>query len=282
MIRSCVPRLLAVAGGLSLLLSTTARATLYGWNYAPGQAGLGTQYFRSDAGGTVQSINTSFDSSTNHLTFDALFSGANGAAGPLVTNGFWLVLDSGPDPKTHSGELAIMYFDATRVFAGTATTPSLTVYGYNGHDADSSWSDGNGDGVPDVSDLIKGAYEGSSFINSISAGDVTLAGQSYRRLSFDIDASAIVNHTPSFPVAGTTWAGTGFGSSLGIWFHPAQTFNAVYEPTGAGRRGAMTGLSDALDGFLDGANFTTATIPAPSAGVLISGALLWGARRRRA
>jgi hypothetical protein len=270
---------LAAAAGVVALAAGTSQAVLFGWNYTKGQPGQGSQYERSDAGGTVESINSTFDSSTKRLTFDVLFSGANNTASPLVTNGFWLVVDNGPNPKTHSGELSILYFDASRVFAGTASAPTLTSYEYNGVNANTSWRDGNGDGTTDGGDLIKGANDAAGFIFNASAGTQTIAGQTYRRLTFDINATDIIGHTPLFPVAGTDWYGTGFDDHLGIWFHPAQIFNASYD---AGGHGGITALSTASEGWLDGQNFTTTRIPGPASATLLGLGGLIAARRRRA
>lgn len=269
---------LAAAAGVVALSSASAQAVMYGWNYAKDQPG---SYGRNDTGGTIESINSSFDNSNNRLTFDVLFSGANNTTVPLVTNGFWLVLDNGPNPKTHTGELAIFYFDASRVFAGTAALPTLTAYEYNGANANTSWRDGNGDGVTDGGDLIKGAYEASSFINSATAGTQVIGAQTYRRLQFDINASAIISHLPMFTTAGQSWVGTGFDSHLGIWFHPAQIFNASYETAGGGHRGAITALSTGSEGWLDGADFVTYRIPAPGSAALLGLGGLLAARRRR-
>ena len=266
---------LAAAAGVVALSASASQAVVFSWNYTKGQPGLGTQYERNDGGGTVESINSSFNSVTKRLTFDVLFSGANNTASPLVTNGFWLVVDNGPNPKTHSGELAIFYFDASRVFAGTASGPTLTTYGYNGVNANTSWRDGNGDGTTDGGDLIKGANE-TSYINNTTAGTTTIAGQTYRRLTFDINAADIITHVPTYPVSGTNWYGTGFDNSLGIWFHPAQIFNASYA---SGGRGAVTALSTASEGWLDGAYFNT--IPGPASVALLGMGGLLAARRRR-
>ena len=271
---------LAAAAGVVALSSFSAQAVVFDWNYTKNQPGNGSQYERNDTGGTVESINSSFNSANNRMTFDVLFSGANNTASPLVTNGFWLVVDNGPNPKTHTGELAIFYFDASRVFAGTASLPTLTVYEYNGANANTSWRDGNGDGTTDGGDLIKGAYEASSFINSATATTQTIASQTYRRLQFDINTSDILSHIPLFTTAGQSWVGTGFDSHLGIWFHPAQIFNASYETAGGGHRGAITALSTSSEGWLDGANFTTT--PAPSSVALLGLGGLLAARRRRA
>jgi hypothetical protein len=274
-----VPALrLAAAMGVALGLSAAAHAAQYSWTFTKNQPG--TNYGVNNNGGTIEGIFSSFDSATKRLTFDVAFSGANGAVSPLVTNGFWLVLDNGPNPKNNPGELAIFYFDASKVFAGQAATPTMTVYEYNGRNDNSSWNNGNGNATPneanDFNGLIKGKNEAASFINSISAADQVINGQTYRRLSFDINASAIMNRIPSYPTPGTDWYGTGFDNKLGIWFHPAQIFNATYE---SGSRGKITSLSIGGEGWLDGDNFMT--VPAPASAALLGLGGLVAARRRR-
>ncbi len=266
---------LAATVGVVALASSGAQATMFGWNYVKGQPGNGSQYSRSDTGGTVESINSTFDSTTKRLTFDVFFTGAT-SGGPLITSGFWLVLDNGPNPKTHAGELAIMYFDAA-----TLSSPKLTVYGYNGQNANNSWQDGSSDTAGNQpGDLIKGIYE-TGFINQILAENTTVAGVNYRHMKFDIDASDIISHTPLYPDTGP-WYGTGFDSHLGIWFHPVDVFTGTYESTGPGKRGKLTGLTTATEGFLDGSNFSTYIIPAPASVALIGLGGLVGLRRRRA
>lgn len=270
------PRLLAALGG-SLFIAANASAVLYSWSFTKNQPG--SNYGVNNAGGTIESINASFDTATKRLTYDVLFSGANNTASPLVTNGFWLVINNGPNPKNHPGELAIMYFDAARVFSGQTSTPTMTVYEYNGRNDNSSWNNGDGDGTPneanDFNGLIFGKNE-QSFINSISAADVNINGQTLRRMRFDIDATAIVGRTPSYPDPVDPWYGTGFDQKLGIWFHTAQNFNVGYETSG---RGKITSLSIGGEGWLDGTDFMT--VPAPSSVALLGLGGLMIARRRR-
>jgi hypothetical protein len=233
----------------------------------PAPGGYGT----SSGGGSVQSIASTFDSATKRLTFDVQFGPPSGSSS-LKTEGFWLVLNGGPNPKNQPGEYAIFYFDG-RSFS----SPKLTVYGYNGENNGSSWSDGNGaaTGAP-VGDLIKGSSstEQSSFINSISAGD----SGGLRRFSFDINASSIINRTPLYPAPdGSPWFGTGFGDNLGIWMHAFQDFDAVYSSTG--KKGLKSGTSFDKGGYLDGSFFRT--VPAPGSGTLLALAGVLAARRRR-
>ena len=186
------------------------------------------------------------------------------------------MLDHGPDPKTHSGELSILYFDASRVFAGFAAAPDhhdLRIQRARCKHVLVRWQRGRHSRWWRPH---RGQLRGASFIDSSTAADTTIGGQSYRHLGFDIDVSSIVSHAPEFPVAGTDWYGDGFDTSLGIWFHPAQTFDLTYEPPGAGNRGAITSFDSELDGFVDGANFQTSIIPAPggAGAIALSGVLL--------
>jgi hypothetical protein len=242
----------ATTGACSLVEATGD--IVYTYSYAEGPLG----YARNDTGGTVKAINATFSPITKRLVFDAYFSGAT-LGGPLITTGFWLVLDNGPNPKTHPGELAIFYFDAT-----TLASPTLTVYAYNGADANTSWSDGD-PGTPgdQPGDLIKGVYE-TSYLHALIAEDTTVGGQPRRHLKFDIDATDIMSHVPLYPAA-SPWYGAGFDLALGLWFHPVAGFAAAYETNADGHRGGITSLATSGEGWLDAANIaTTDNDPCPS------------------
>lgn len=263
-------RLIAAAGVLSVG-AAGASATLYNWAFTPGMPG---SYGLSNAGGTIHSVFTTFDTTSKQLTYTINFS-------DRVTQGYWLALNNGPNPKNHPGELGLFYFDASDVFDLDATTNiRLTAYGYNGENGPNSWQDGNpGVAGNQPGDLIKG-INNTAWIQAISAGDVVLpGGVNGRRLSMTIDATDIISHTPLYPDAVDPWYGTGFDSSLGIWCHPVTAFTAGYSNT----TGGITSLSLGNQGWLDGDHFRTDLIPAPGAGALAgAGALLLGRRRRRA
>jgi hypothetical protein len=241
-------------------LSVAAATVAYSYTYTKGLGG----YARSDLGGTVERINARFEPISKRLVFDVQLSGA-ASGDPLTTAGFWLVLDRGPNPKAHPGELAIFYFDAQ-----TLGSPLMTVYTYNGVDAGTSWSDGDPFALNDQpGDLIKGVYE-TSYINAIVAEDITVSGQPRRHMMFDIDASDIVAHVPQYlPVGGGAWFGTGFDLALGLWFHPVQSFAATYEANSGGARGGLASLTTGAEGWLDGTNRpTTDNDPCPSGSVI--------------
>ena len=259
---------------VAALTASSAHATLYTWNFTAGQAQPPAPggYQVSNAGGSFQKIQSTFDSATKRLTFDVQFGAPTGSSS-LKTEGFWLVLNGGPNPKQQPGEYAIFYFDG-RSFS----SPKLTVYGYNGENNGSSWSDGNGSATGTVApDLIKGSSssEAASFINSISAGD----SGGLRRFAFDIDASSIIDRTPLYPAPDSSpWFGTGFGENLGIWMHAFQDFNAAYYSTG--KKSLKSGTTFDKGGYLDGSFFQA--VPAPGSATLLAMAGMIAARRRRA
>ncbi len=250
------------AGGVSLGLCAFASADVLVWDFTPGMPG---SYGLSNAGGAIASIHSTFDTVTNQLEYSVNFSNQ-------ITRGYWLALNGGPNPKGHAGEMALFYFDAQNLAA-----PVLTAYAYNGVNGPNSWQDGNpavaGNQTPD---LIKGANEAAGFVQSISAANVGGG----RTLSFVIDATDILNHSPMYPDMVDPWTGTGYGDQLGIWFHPVSSFNASY----TGTRGRINSLSIGTQGWLDGSFFdTTRMVPAPGAAVLAGlGGLLLVRRRRSA
>lgn len=264
---------LAAALFVATLSASGAHATLYSWNYTAGMAQPPAPggYEVNSNGGAIQTIVSTFDSNTKRLTFDVQFGPPTGS-GSLQTEGFWLVLNGGPNPKAQPGEYAIFYFDG-RSFS----SPKLTVYGYNGENNGSSWYDGNGSAAGTVApDLIKGSSssEASSFINSISAGD----SGGRRRFSFDIDATSIINRTPLYPAPdGSPWFGTGYSNSLGIWMHSFQDFDASYYSTG--KKGLKSGTAFDKGGYLDGSFFPTVPAPGSTTLLALGGAALL--RRRR-
>lgn len=256
---------------LALAAASSAHAVQLNWNFSPGAPGSYSNYAYSSGGGSIDLINSTFDTVTKRLTFNVQF-GPSSPGALLDTRGFWLVLNDGPDPKGKPGELAIIYFDAS-----TLATPRMTVYGYNGANAANSWQDGvpATSGVFEPGDLIKGLVDAGSYINNLSAQDMNISGTGVRRvMSFDIDAADLINHSPLYPSAGVDWHGTGFGENLGIWFHPVKAFNATYDLN----RGGINSLQLGAQGYLDGRDFI---VPAPGAVALLGLGGLAIARRRR-
>jgi MYXO-CTERM domain-containing protein len=243
-------------------LSGSAMATVYSWNFAAGQPqgpGLGT-YGINNSGGTIASMTASFDNVSNQFSFAVQFSNR-------TTNGFWLAVSPGPNPKGHSGELALIYFDASNQSA-----PRATAYAYNGNNASNSYLDGTsrpGTQTPDfIGALINGVNSTLTFANTSGGG---------RRLSMSFDATFIQNHLPLDPIdrARNEWTGLAFGQNLGIWFHAVDGLQTSYNS-----QGRLTNFSYTKEGWLDGEGFTT--VPTPGAAAALALAGLASARRRRA
>jgi hypothetical protein len=235
----------------------TASAQTYAYNVDFSAPGAPTV---NNTGGTFDSLSTTFNHSTNRLTFSVTFS-------DQVTKGFTLALNGGPNPKGHGGEMALFYFDANNL-----ASPKLTAYNYNGQNNITSYFDGDGVAAGNQApDKIFGNTE-LGFGDTISAQDA--AGK--RTLSFSIDASNIIGHNPAYGNA-ADWTGAQFAEAFGIWMHPFKTFNPSYD-----LNGNITNLAQGSQGWFDASFLQTTLIPLPSAAALAGlGLFGLGLRRQR-
>lgn len=208
--------------------------------------------------GVILEVSTTWNASTQRLSFNLVTDGG--------TDGFWLALSPGDNPKGHAGELALIYFDRGEQ---RGNVPSMAVYAYNGVNGSNSWSN--------PGDFIVSTEDGSGWDANLSQGD-DLDGN--RFMSFDIDASVIQNHTPAFP-GSSPWTGVAFGERAGIWMHTVQ--NPVNGGVAYDSNGQLTRFSYGKQGWWDGAGITTeVVIPLPgTAGLGMAGLALVGLRRRR-
>lgn len=196
--------------------------------------------------GNVDKMTMVFDPLTNRLLLEATFSPKDGK----LPDGFTQVINNGPNPKNHPGELAIFYYDASGT--GPGDDPILTVYGYNGSTGspNDSWEDGDGAGSNDPDpDVIEASLIDDSFIYELinrDNGDGTIT------LGFDIDATTINNHTPAFPAPdGSPWTGAQFDTGIGYWFHPFRFDEVDYD-----NDGLIEDIDIKKKGWLDIANDT--------------------------
>lgn len=265
-------RALGLAGAGAMVLGGAQAAQAAIWSYTFTQGGAGMPSANNDAG-YVAAFSTTFDTVSKRLTFSATF-GPRPGQSTLSTNGFWLALNGGPNPKNHPGEMALYYFDASNTAA-----PKMTVYGYNGVNGPNSWQDGDPVASGNqIGDLIHGVNDTSYRLSPLSVVDVGSGATATRTMSFDINASAIIGHTPLYPDAVDPWTGTGFADKLGIWFHPIAGWSATYNQTS----GRITALSTPTQGWVDAENLrTTQIIPTPGAAALMSMGLMLAGRRRR-
>lgn len=196
----------------------------------------------SDGGGDILNISTTYD--TNTEVFNWSYTIKEKAPG-VISDGFWLVISDGPNPKSHVNEYAILY--------GDLANNRVTAYEYSGQNNANSY---NSPGV------LLGSFGG---LDAVDNG-------SERTLSFSIDATGINNH------AIQDWKGLFFGEQIGIWFHPSVGTNVSYY-----KDGGISSFSYAQggQGWYDTGYRQTYQVPEPSTLALLGigmGALLM--RRR--
>lgn len=242
----------------ALAMCAASASADFSWIWNRGNAG---DYALNDAAGHFQSARADYTPATNRFGFSSTFSDRQ-------TNGYWLAVSPGENPKGHAGELALIYVDLT-----TAAAPSVTVYNYNGENGFSSFHDGSTAAGNQPADKIAStrATDGSgkklnAIVNVTNVG----AGQ---RIDLVLDTSLIQSHTPMYP-GNTPWTGLSFGQGFGIWWHPVKGLNTAY-----GNDGFLTQFNFNTQGWFDGAGFTT--VPTPGAAALVGMGAAATLRRRR-
>ena len=190
--------------------------------------------------GQVTSIDTSFNTSNNVWSW----SHSINDAGSNSSDGFWLVISDGENPKSNVSEYAIFYGDAD---AGL-----LTAYEYSGQNNAGSWSN-------------PGNFLGSFSMNySHSAGVGTF--------DWSIDVTSINNFYNT-----SDWDGAEFGNQLGYWFHPFLNGDFQYA-----QDGSFSAFSHGTQGWYDKKNLQTTMVPEPAIVFLMATGILGiGASRRR-
>lgn len=248
-------RMILGVGAAALMIAAGADAAQYQWDWQVGDPG---PYYVDNGGGKFKSVHTSFDTDSNHFTYEVSFSNK-------VTKGFTLAITDGAAPGNTPGEIALLYVDATN-----KNNLKLTAYGYNGSLYDTSWKDGNaaapGTQTPDL--ILD--HNDPNWIISRSVVD---AGGT-RTISFTIDATAINAHNPDYPdPQGDPWAGISFGETMGVRMHTFQQFNAGYHSNGK-----IKSFNPVCDGWFKASYMET--VPAPGSAALLGIGLIGSARRR--
>ncbi|MCB0331967.1 MAG: hypothetical protein KDD55_00640 [Bdellovibrionales bacterium] len=178
--------------------------------------------------GILTHLESTFNDVTNIFVWTATFEPCN----DKLPDGYWNVINNGPNPKGHSGELAIIYFDASN-----PSDPKITAYAYNGQNGDKSYKDGvRDDDLPDVPgqpgnqtpDRIASNISGdTSWVQEISVTD----NGNTRTMHLKIDATGIITHVPLYPdiiPPYDSWYGLGYDHVIGFWFHPSYGTHTVY------------------------------------------------------
>ncbi|MGB4708313.1 MAG: Ig-like domain-containing protein [Fuerstiella sp.] len=173
----------------------------------------------SDAGGDIQQVSTSYNSTTNAFSFRVVIADAVGNG---RTNGFTLAINDGPNPKGHGDEMALFYFD------NSGSQPVVTAYNYNGQNDFSSYQD----------EALVSSLSADSPFTSIEASYDENGNHVF---SFNMNATSIVQHSD-----GEDWTGVSFNKSLGMWLHPMTNVNTTY-----GDDGYLDSWSFSAQGWFD-------------------------------
>ena len=196
-----------------LAITASASADLYNFEVNPRTGGaLGN--------GQVENITTSYDSTNERFTW------TTDLAQNSDVDGFWLVVNNGPNPKSSDvNELAIMY--------GDLTTGVLSTYVYNGLNSANSIMN---PGVLLQTDSL-----------SSTLGD---------KFSFDISTASINDWLSPDP----DYTGIAFDEKIGIWFHFSTGSDFTYNAAGD-----IVGYTFAQQGWYDVAGLNaTVSVSAPS------------------
>ena len=210
--------------------------------------------------GALTSIQTSYDTQTrdfawNHTVADVTPSQAS--------DGFWLVVSSGPNPKTHAGEYAIFY--------GDAANNKVTAYEYSGQNNAESWQNpGNHLGSWQMDVTRNAADNASTFAFGL---DATALNSSYTGACTEANGECDNNGTTWTE---SLWQGVAFGEQLGYWMHPFVGSQFSYDA-----ENNITSFQFEQQGWYDHGNRTTTAISEPTSLSLLALALGFGLALKR-
>lgn len=175
----------AAALAAALVVAPSAMGSLL-YEYDVGPGNFGNSGLNADQR-AYDSISASYNTDGT-LTFATEF-------GAEAADGFWTVFSTGPNPKRHDKELAILY--------GDLASGDLYAYEYNGLNSANSWN------TP------------GNLLDSFS-GAITNTGSGF---SLSIDANNINGADLS-----SDWTGVEFGEKIGLWYHPTWGTNMTTDP----------------------------------------------------
>jgi hypothetical protein len=243
---------------LATSFAAGAHATTFTFDWKAGDRGN----VMNDAG-KLMSVKSSFDTKTEVLKYQFTVAAEKNDPKNEI-NGFYLALNNGPDPSGRSGEMAVLYFDATK-----SGSPILTTYAYNGTSAKKSWEDGDNASGNQSPDKILSSIKDKSWVNSTI---FRTNADGSRTLGFDIDATKLNLHKPKYPTSGATWDGLEFGNKVGIWFAGFEDGRFSY-----GNDGFISSLSFGDRSGLDANNLQAVPEPATMSLLALAAAI----RRRK-
>jgi len=198
------------------IASQQASATLYSYDVGASHG--------SNGAGVVTSISTSYDSTEEVFSWSHTIADKDGQS----SNGFWLVVSDGENPKNNAGEYAIFY--------GDADNGVVTAYEYSGVNSGSSYR-------------TPANYLGSYSLD-YTHNDTTNEGE----FSFSVDITDLLalNISPEWDVAS-------FDTGLGYWFHPGLGSQFSYD-----QNGELTNFGIGRQGWRDTNDLVATKVPSPA------------------
>jgi len=175
--------------------------------------------------GKYSNITASFNDQTDVLNWSSTFTRNKGNNN--LSDGAWLVLSDGENPKNNVDEYAIMYMDAVN--------QKVSIYNYDGENSANSYKS---------SDFL-----GSTALNVIENGNDEIT------FEFSLDATDINNNTNY----GADWKGIAFDEEIGLWFHNTSGLHTSY-----GANGELLDFSSARSGWYDTSKPFSTTVSAAS------------------
>ena len=266
--KSSIPSL-----ALTALLALSATLSAHATTYLYSSNGAGSV---NGGAGNITAVTTTYDDVAHTLTWSTTLTSESGS----IADGFWLVLSDGPDPKGLNDQLPIYYFDATQSFDPTGTynglSPTLTAYGYNGLNSNSSYLD---PGVGLMSSVSGVAWNSTNQLTA--SGDLTSRTFSFTLDVSNLDSSLFVNSryaNAGVPFDPANWDGAGFAENIGIWFHATNSGGVA--PT-YNSEGFLKDFPAKNQSYLDTSYGDTTVVPEPSSAWLVALAGLVLIHRRR-
>lgn len=190
---------------------------------------------QNSAGGDLSSISTTYNANTGDFSWNYTVEGPSETS---PHNGFWLVVNNGPENPKYEDGLTILY--------GDLVNEVVTAYIYDTTNSPNSW----------YSSTFLQSFTGSDALN------VTGTADGPRDVSVNINVANINNQTlPTFPTPlQNPWNGVSFDEHLGIWFHSTSGSGAVATYN---NDGSIASFQSGASGWVDTGGLDTMTVPEP-------------------